>query len=128
MERVDNDVFDVLPEVEQRSLRGGLVVLGEGELTRYKIGDIFRCTTSLYHLIQPEAYEGMIRALIDIYRYFPPSLSLSSLINPTNSSSAIKATCPMAAAETGTAKPKAAPTPTTYSPTPTSKTFLLLDL
>jgi putative alpha-1,2-mannosidase len=32
-------------------------------------GDTFRCTTSLYHLIQPEAYEAQIRALIDIWRH-----------------------------------------------------------
>jgi putative alpha-1,2-mannosidase len=32
-------------------------------------GDTFRCTTSLYHLIQPKAYEAQIRALIDIWRY-----------------------------------------------------------
>ena len=31
--------------------------------------DIFRCTTSLYHLIQPAYYEEMIRAVIDIWRY-----------------------------------------------------------
>ena len=34
----------------------------------YTLWDIFRCTTSLYHLIQPTYYQGMIRALIDIYR------------------------------------------------------------
>jgi predicted alpha-1,2-mannosidase len=32
-------------------------------------GDTFRCTTSLYHLIQPIAYEAQIRALIDIWRH-----------------------------------------------------------
>jgi putative alpha-1,2-mannosidase len=31
--------------------------------------DTFRCTVSLYHLIQPEAYEGQIRSLIDIWRH-----------------------------------------------------------
>ncbi len=35
----------------------------------YTLWDIFRCTVSLYHLIQPERYEGMIRALIDIWRW-----------------------------------------------------------
>ena len=35
----------------------------------YTMWDIFRCTVSLYHLIQPEYYEGMIRAVIDIWRY-----------------------------------------------------------
>jgi putative alpha-1,2-mannosidase len=32
-------------------------------------GDTFRCTTSLYHLIQPKAYEAQTRALIDIWRH-----------------------------------------------------------
>ncbi|KAI5357668.1 Putative alpha-1,2-mannosidase, six-hairpin glycosidase superfamily [Septoria linicola] len=35
----------------------------------YTAWDIFRCTTSLYHLIQPEYYQSMIRALIDIWKY-----------------------------------------------------------
>lgn len=35
----------------------------------YTLWDIFRNTVSLYHLIQPTYYEGMIRALIDIWRY-----------------------------------------------------------
>ncbi|KAL5115413.1 hypothetical protein ACEQ8H_006713 [Pleosporales sp. CAS-2024a] len=35
----------------------------------YAIWDLFRCTTSLYHVIQPAAYEGQIRALIDIWRH-----------------------------------------------------------
>lgn len=35
----------------------------------YTLWDTFRCTVSLYHLIQPEAYEGQIRSLIDIWRY-----------------------------------------------------------
>ncbi|KAK5999247.1 putative secreted glycosidase [Cladobotryum mycophilum] len=35
----------------------------------YTLWDIFRCTTSLYHLIQPSRYEGMIRSLIDIWRW-----------------------------------------------------------
>lgn len=35
----------------------------------YTMWDIFRCTVSLYHLIQPARYVGMIRALIDIWRH-----------------------------------------------------------
>lgn len=35
----------------------------------YAIWDTFRCTVSLLHLIQPEAYEGQIRSLIDIWRH-----------------------------------------------------------
>ncbi|KAF3010268.1 hypothetical protein E8E14_001902 [Neopestalotiopsis sp. 37M] len=35
----------------------------------YTLWDTFRCTVSLYHLIQPAAYEGQIRSLIDIWRY-----------------------------------------------------------
>ncbi|KAI1825750.1 glycoside hydrolase family 92 protein [Xylaria intraflava] len=35
----------------------------------YALWDTFRCTVSLFHLIQPEAYEGQIRSLIDIWRY-----------------------------------------------------------
>ncbi|EMC98467.1 glycoside hydrolase family 92 protein [Baudoinia panamericana UAMH 10762] len=35
----------------------------------YTLWDIFRCTVSLYHLIQPTYYQGMIRALIDIWRW-----------------------------------------------------------
>lgn len=35
----------------------------------YTAWDIFRCTVSLYHLLQPEYYESMIRGLIDIWRY-----------------------------------------------------------
>lgn len=35
----------------------------------YTAWDIFRNTVSLYHLLQPTYYEGMIRALIDIWRY-----------------------------------------------------------
>ncbi|KAF2740983.1 glycosyl hydrolase [Polyplosphaeria fusca] len=35
----------------------------------YTLWDTFRNTISLYHLIQPQAYEGQIRALIDIWRY-----------------------------------------------------------
>lgn len=82
-------------------------------------GDIFRCTTSLYHLIQPTRYIGMIRALIDIYRYIPNPIF--SFLSPMLTQPQIdtKATCPTAAAETGTAKPKAEATQTTSSPTPT---------
>lgn len=32
-------------------------------------GDIFRCTVSLYHVLQPSYYESMIRGLIDIYKW-----------------------------------------------------------
>ncbi|GAP87830.1 putative glycoside hydrolase family 92 protein [Rosellinia necatrix] len=35
----------------------------------YAIWDTFRCTVSLLHLIQPKAYEGQIRSLIDIWRH-----------------------------------------------------------
>ncbi|EME46957.1 glycoside hydrolase family 92 protein [Dothistroma septosporum NZE10] len=35
----------------------------------YTLWDIFRCTVSLYHLIQPEYYQSMIRALVDIWKY-----------------------------------------------------------
>ena len=35
----------------------------------YTLWDIFRNTVSLYHLIQPERYEGMIRSLIDVWRF-----------------------------------------------------------
>ncbi|KAI0204399.1 glycoside hydrolase family 92 protein [Astrocystis sublimbata] len=35
----------------------------------YAIWDTFRCTVSLWHLIQPKAYEGQIRSLIDIWRH-----------------------------------------------------------
>ncbi|KUL81758.1 hypothetical protein ZTR_09409 [Talaromyces verruculosus] len=35
----------------------------------YTLWDIFRCTVSLYHVLQPSYYESMIRGLIDIYRY-----------------------------------------------------------
>lgn len=35
----------------------------------YTMWDIFRCTVSLYHLIQPARYVSMIRALIDIWRF-----------------------------------------------------------
>ncbi|KAI1849300.1 hypothetical protein JX266_004795 [Neoarthrinium moseri] len=30
--------------------------------------DLFRCTTSLFHIIQPAAYEEFIRSLVDIWR------------------------------------------------------------
>ncbi|KAK8031392.1 glycoside hydrolase family 92 protein [Apiospora arundinis] len=35
----------------------------------YTFWDTFRCTVSLYHLIQPEAYESQIRSLIDIWKH-----------------------------------------------------------
>lgn len=35
----------------------------------YTAWDIFRCTVSLYHVIQPVYYESMIRGLIDIWRW-----------------------------------------------------------
>ncbi|CAN8095877.1 unnamed protein product [Discula destructiva] len=35
----------------------------------YTLWDIFRCTVSLYHLIQPSRYAGMIRSLIDTWRW-----------------------------------------------------------
>lgn len=35
----------------------------------YTLWDLFRCTVSLYHLLQPSAYEGMIRALVDTWRH-----------------------------------------------------------
>jgi putative alpha-1,2-mannosidase len=47
----------------------------------YAIWDTFRCTVSLLHLLQPEAYEGQIRSLIDIWRhdgYLPDARSGNS--------------------------------------------------
>lgn len=35
----------------------------------YTCWRIFRNTVSLYHLLQPAYYEGLIRALIDIWRH-----------------------------------------------------------
>ena len=35
----------------------------------YTLWDLHRCTVSLYHLIQPVAYEEMIRALIDTWKH-----------------------------------------------------------
>lgn len=35
----------------------------------YTLWDIFRCTVSLYHLLQPDYYQRMIRAMIDIWRF-----------------------------------------------------------
>lgn len=35
----------------------------------YTLWDIFRCTVSLYHLIQPTYYQGMVRSIIDIWRW-----------------------------------------------------------
>ena len=37
----------------------------------YTMWDLFRNTASLWHLIQPSYYEGMIKAVIDIWRYAP---------------------------------------------------------
>ncbi|KAF2169680.1 glycoside hydrolase family 92 protein [Zasmidium cellare ATCC 36951] len=44
----------------------------------YTFWDLFRCTTALWHLLQPRRYEGMIRALIEMYRrqgYMPDGRS-----------------------------------------------------
>ncbi|PPJ60957.1 hypothetical protein CBER1_08592 [Cercospora berteroae] len=44
----------------------------------YTAWDIFRCTTSLYHLTQPDRYQSMIRALIDVWKiegYLPDGRS-----------------------------------------------------
>lgn len=35
----------------------------------YTLWDIFRCTVSMYHLIQPKYYQSMIRSIIDIWKY-----------------------------------------------------------
>ena len=35
----------------------------------YTLWDIFRCTVSLYHLIQPTYYASMIRSIIDIWKW-----------------------------------------------------------
>lgn len=35
----------------------------------YTLWDIFRCTVSLYNLIQPTYYQSMVRALIEIWKY-----------------------------------------------------------
>lgn len=35
----------------------------------FTLWDLFRCTTSLFHIIQPEAYEEFLRSLIDIWRH-----------------------------------------------------------
>ncbi|KAI0478635.1 family 92 glycoside hydrolase [Xylariaceae sp. FL0804] len=48
----------------------------------FTLWDLHRCTVSLWHLLQPAAYEEMIRALIDIWRhegYLPDARS--SLFN-----------------------------------------------
>ena len=34
----------------------------------YTLWDIFRCTVTLYHLLQPTYYASMIRSLIDIWK------------------------------------------------------------
>jgi predicted alpha-1,2-mannosidase len=35
----------------------------------YTLWDIFRCTVSLYHLIQPSYYASMVRGIIDIWKW-----------------------------------------------------------
>ncbi|KAF2774055.1 glycosyl hydrolase [Teratosphaeria nubilosa] len=35
----------------------------------YTLWDIFRCTTPLYHLLQPAYYTAMLRSLIDIWKH-----------------------------------------------------------
>lgn len=35
----------------------------------YTFWDIFRCTVSMYHLIQPEYYQSMLRSIIEIWKY-----------------------------------------------------------
>lgn len=35
----------------------------------YTLWDTFRCTVTLYQLLQPEAYEAQIRSLIDVWRW-----------------------------------------------------------
>ncbi|KAH8203119.1 hypothetical protein TruAng_002752 [Truncatella angustata] len=35
----------------------------------FTLWDLFRCTTSLFHIIQPDAYEEFIRSLVDIWRH-----------------------------------------------------------
>lgn len=35
----------------------------------YTFWDIFRCTTSFYHLVQPQAMTSMINSMIDIFKY-----------------------------------------------------------
>lgn len=37
-------------------------------MSRFTLWDLFRCTTPLMHILQPEAYEEQIRSLIDIWR------------------------------------------------------------
>lgn len=37
--------------------------------TRFTLWDLFRCTTPLMHILQPEAYEEQIRSLIDTWRH-----------------------------------------------------------
>lgn len=40
----------------------------ESTMTDVMLGDIFRCTISLYHIIQPTYYESMIIGLINIFK------------------------------------------------------------
>lgn len=35
----------------------------------YTLWDIFRCTVSMYHLIQPTYYASMVRSIIDIWKW-----------------------------------------------------------
>ncbi|KAK8090955.1 hypothetical protein PG994_000460 [Apiospora phragmitis] len=35
----------------------------------FTLWDLFRCTTSLFHIIEPVAYEEFIRSLVDIWRH-----------------------------------------------------------
>ncbi|KAB5576443.1 family 92 glycoside hydrolase [Coniochaeta sp. 2T2.1] len=44
----------------------------------FTLWDLFRCTTPLFHILQPEHYEEYIRSLIDVYRntgYMPDARS-----------------------------------------------------
>lgn len=44
----------------------------------FTLWDLFRCTTSLLHVLQPTMYEGYIRSLIDVWRnegYMPDARS-----------------------------------------------------
>ena len=35
----------------------------------FTLWDLFRCTTPLYHVLQPKMYEEMVRSIIDIWRH-----------------------------------------------------------
>jgi predicted alpha-1,2-mannosidase len=44
----------------------------------YTFWDLFRCTTSLFHVLQPVAYEELLRSLVEVYRtdgYLPDARS-----------------------------------------------------